>query len=492
MNYQEIIATKILIDKYNIEFDTPLAKDVNRCDLEYKELRNNEKRDNAEFFVEQIIISDIVSIGDWETYNKNINKFIEKGIQDITTIKKGNLGVYSNSTNYKNSYATGGSVGSCFVGNNSKYSKYLINIEISYFKVNDYSYFVSTSLYLNDYTKSVFNKIANNNSEYYYEDINNFVTIDNEDLFYCYADIIKYEIIKNLKNDGLIFFTDVDNPVYSLYLCNADLKKGHDFGVLCINGDLDTIKLNDIVFNNIVKKSLFYLNLNKTKKDYPREEHFLSLLLGYYNLHNILLSINYEQLKIIDDDLSGNRINYEKIKSINNKYFILSRIINNYETSIFSTYSGLQFYDGEKWIKSESYVEMAYDSIKKVKNEFDNLYKDISKIYDTNRIRDDSCNSKKMLTVSVITLIVSFIAMVLSIIQLVFPKCNYNSNKINEKNYKQKNLSNNNVYDISSVSKKSKVIVEDVTQISSASETSVVGDIAIISSISEVRLNVIK
>ena len=477
MNYQEIITTKVLIDEYNIESDAPIVQNAKKCDLEY--IKNNVKSDNVEFFVEQIIISDIVSIGKWETYRDNINKFIDREIQGIIQtnligINEGNLCVYS----YKNTYAIAGSVGSCIIGSNSKYSKYLRRIGINHFKVNDYSYFVSISLYLNDYTKSVFNKIVNNNLMYGFKDSNNFGTIDNEDLFYCYADIIKYEIIKNLKNDGLIFFIDVDSPVYSLYLCNADLKKGHDFGVLCINEDLDTIKTNDIVFNNIVKKSLFYLNSNKTKKDYPREEHFLSLLLGYYNLHNILLNINYEQLKIIDDDLSGNRINYEKIKSINNKYFILSRIINNYETSIFSTYSGLQFYDGEKWIKSESYVEMAYDSIKKVKNEFDNLYKDVSKIYDINRIRDDSCNSKTMLIVSKRTLKVSRIAMVATIISAVATMCqlelsknNYKSQKINEEIYKQETLSNDNVATISSISESRLAIVEDDALISSASET---------------------
>ena len=481
MNYQEIITTKVLIDEYNIESDAPIVQNAKKSDLEY--IKNNVKSDNVEFFVEQIIISDIVSIGKWETYRDNINKFIDREIQGIIQtnligINEGNLGVYSNSTNYKNSYVIGGSVGSCFIGRNSKYSKYLRNIEVNQFKVNDYCYFVSIGLYLNDHTKSVFNKIVNNNSMYHSKDINSFVTIDKKDLFYCYADIIKYEIIKNLKNDGLIISTVVSNHVYSLYLGNIDLKKNQNLGFLGINGGLAEKKTKDILVHDIVKSSLLYLNFNNTKNDYSIKVHFLSLLLEYYNLLNIFLSINYEQLKIIEDDLSGNRINYEKIKSINNKYFILSRIINNYETSIFSIYSGLQFYDGEKWIKSESYVEMAYDLIKIVKNEFDNLYKDISKIYDTNRIHDDFCNSKTMLIVSKRTLKVSFIAMVATIISAVATMCqlelsknNYKSQKINEEIYKQETLSNDNVATISSISESRLAIVEDDALILSASET---------------------
>lgn len=432
-NYQEIITTKVLIDEYNIESETPLVQNAMRCDLVYKEI-SNEKRDYVEFIIERIIISDIVSIEDWEKYYNDFNKFLEKensdisDIQDITQTfladdKKSNLFISSGPTDYKDPYNIAGAVGTCVIGRNSKYSKYLRKIGINKFKVNDYSYFLSIDFYLNDYTKSVFNKILNNNSMY----INDFGCIDNDDLFYCYADIIKYELINNLKNDGLIINTGVDNPVYSLYLCSIDLKKNNNFDFLGLNGNLNKIKTKEILTNNIEMSSLFYLNFDKTQRDYSRENkvHFLSILLGYHNLHNILLSINYEQLKIIDDDLHHNKINYKKIESINKKYFILSGLINNYETSIFSGYNGLKFYDGAKYIKSETYVKIAYDSIKKVKNELDYLYQDVSKLYDINRIRADSKNSKMMLIVSIITLIVSFIALIVTKCQIELPKNNY-------------------------------------------------------------------
>ena len=85
-NYQEIITTKVLIDEYNIESETPLVQNAMRCDLVYNEI-SNEKRDYVEFIIERIIISDIVSIEDWGKYYNDFNKFLDKENSDISDIQ---------------------------------------------------------------------------------------------------------------------------------------------------------------------------------------------------------------------------------------------------------------------------------------------------------------------------------------------------------------------------------------------------------------------
>ena len=464
MNYQEIITTKVLIDEYNIESDAPLVKNALNCNINYKKddkISEFKNKEHIPFSLEYIIISDVVLIENWTKYNKNINKFINNEIQR----KLYNYTRDDEKELYKDTYNTNSS-GYVFSGlfyENSKYSKYLSNIMINRSKINDYCYFVTIYLSLNDKTKSVFENVVNNHCSYKTGDwVTWGFSFDfNDNGFYYYADIIKYEITKYLKNDGLISMTDISNTIYTLYTCKTDLAKCYEFSFLRLNSNSIQEKIDDILTSNNEKRALFYLMSDISINEFIRNEKikFLSLLTCYYNLiYNILLSINYEQLMVINDDLCGSKVNYKKIKSINNRYFLLSRIINNYKTPVFFMYGGLQFYNGERQIKSETCVESAYDSIRKVKNEFDTLYKDVLKIYDINRIHDDSHNSIIMLFCNIITLGVAILSLLFSI---------HISNKqtTNEESINRITTSNNNVT-ISSISEASKTISEDIALIS--------------------------